>query len=109
MLGGDSSVCCSSILAQLQKFRKMHVIWIGAHPDINTFTSSISGNKHGTTLSVCTGIEKVHWASRLGLRMLPFDRLVYSGVRKMDTFETEVIRKNGIKTLTPSEIIDFIR
>lgn len=85
------------------------MIWIGAHPDINTFSSSISGNKHGTTLSVCTGIEKVHWASRLGLKMLPFDRLVYSGVRKMDSFETEIIRKNEIKILSPSEIVDFIR
>ena len=87
----------------------MHVIWIGAHPDINTFTSSISGNKHGTTLSVCTGIEKVHWASRLGLKMLPFDRLIYTGVRKIDNFETEIIRKNQIKSLTPSQIIDYIR
>ena len=72
----------------------MHVIWIGAHPDINTIDSSLSGNKHGTTLSVCTGIEKVHWASRLGLTMLPFDRLVYAGVRKIDSFETEIMEKN---------------
>lgn len=59
----------------------MHVIWISAYADINTYTSSTSGNINGTPLSVCTGLEKTHWASRLSLKKLPFDRLIYVGVR----------------------------
>jgi len=58
---------------------------------------------------VCTGIEKVHWASRLGLKMLPFDRLIYSGVRQIDSFETEIIKKNKIKNFSPPQVIDYIR
>ena len=53
----------------------------GAYADINTYTSSTSGNINGTPLSVCTGLEKTHWASRLSLKKLPFDRLIYVGVR----------------------------
>lgn len=87
----------------------MHVIWISAHPDIHTYSSSVSGNKHGTPLSVCTGLEKTHWASRLSLNMLPFDRLIYSGVRQVDHFETEIMEKHKIRSLSPPQIIDFIR
>jgi len=86
-LGGDHSVASSSVLASLQKFRNMHVIWIDAHPDIHTYSSTVSGNTHGTPLSVCTGIEKTHWASRLSLKNLDFNRLIYVGIRDIDDFE----------------------
>jgi arginase len=77
------------------------VIWIDAHPDIHAYTSTISGNKHGTPLSVCTGMENQHWASRLSLKKLPFDRLIYVGIRDIDDFEAETIKKNNIRHYTP--------
>ena len=67
LLGGDRSVSSSSVFASLQKFKDLHVLWIGAHPDLHTYKSTISGNTHGTALAVCTGLEKEHWASRMGL------------------------------------------
>ena len=109
VIGGDHSVASSSVLASLQKFRNLHVIWIDAHPDIHTYTSSVSGNKHGTPLSVCTGLEKTHWASRLSLKQLPFDRLIYVGIRDIDDFEAEMIKKHNIRHYTPQQAIDFMR
>jgi len=97
------------VLASLQKYRDLHVIWIDAHPDIHTYSSTISGNKHGTPLSVCTGLEKTHWASRMTLRKLEMDRLIYVGIRDIDDFEGETIKKYGIKHYTYQQAVDFIR
>jgi arginase len=108
-MGGDHSVASSSVLAALQKFRNLHVIWIDAHPDIHTYTSTVSGNKHGTPLSVCTGLEKTHWASRISLKQLSFDRLIYVGIRDIDDFEAETIKKYNIRHYTPQQAIDFMR
>ncbi len=108
-MGGDHSVASSSVLAALQKFRNLHVIWIDAHPDIHTYTSTVSGNKHGTPLSVCTGLEKTHWASRISLKQLSFDRLIYVGIRDIDDFEAETIKKYNIRHYTPQQAIEFMR
>ena len=70
LLGGDHSVASSSTLASLQRFHDLYVIWIDAHPDIHTYSSTVSGNTHGTPLSVCTGLERTHWASRISLKKL---------------------------------------
>ncbi len=84
------------------------MIWIDAHPDIHTYTSTVSGNTHGTPLSVCTGLEKTHWASRLSLKQLAFDRLIYVGIRDIDEFERETIEKHNIRHFTPAQAIDFM-
>jgi len=101
IIGGDHSVASSSTLASLQKFRDLHVIWVDAHPDMHTYTSTVSGNTHGTPLSVCVGLEKTHWASRLSLKQLGWDRLIYVGIRDIDDFEGKIIRRHNIKHYTP--------
>ena len=87
----------------------MHVIWIDAHPDIHTYKSTASGNKHGTPLSVCMGLEKMHWVSRMSLKNLPFANLTYVGIRDIDDFEGEVIREKKIRHLSASECVEFIK
>lgn len=87
----------------------MHVIWIDAHPDIHTYKSTMSGNKHGTPLSVCTGMEKMHWASRMSLKNLPFSNLTYVGIRDIDDFEGKTIDEKNIRHLSVGQCVDFIR
>ena len=74
-------------MAAVQKHKDLHVIWIDAHPDIHTYKSTLSGNKHGTPLSVCIGLEKMHWVSRMSLKNLPVENLTYVGIRDIDDFE----------------------
>ena len=97
LLGGDHSVSSSSLLASVQKYRDLTCIWVDAHPDIHTYTSSVSGNTHGTPLSIATGLERHHWASRMNLKNLEFDRLIYVGIRDIDDFEAEIIEKHKIR------------
>ena len=87
LIGGDHSVASSSVMAAVQKHKDLHVIWIDAHPDIHTYKSTLSGNKHGTPLSVCIGLEKMHWVSRMSLKNLPVENLTYVGIRDIDDFE----------------------
>lgn len=110
LLGGDHSIASSSTMASVQKHpRDLEVIWIDAHPDIHTYNSSVSGNTHGTPLSICTGLEKRHWASRINLDLLPFERLIYVGIRDIDDWEREIIDKHNIKHYSVSEIMDHIK
>lgn len=108
-IGGDHSVASSSLMASNQKFKDMHVIWIDAHPDIHTYKSTQSGNKHGTPLSVCTGLENMHWTSRMTLKLLPFENLTYVGIRDIDDYEAQVIAEKKIRHLTPTQCVDFIK
>jgi arginase len=73
ILGGDHSISSSTVLASLTKFPDLEVIWVDAHPDINTYAASQSGNRHGCPLSICTGLEQEHWGSRMSLPLLRFD------------------------------------
>ena len=109
LLGGDHSVSSSSVLASLQKYRDLNVIWVDAHPDMHTFHSTQSGNKHGTPLSICCGIENEHWASRMSLRTLPFNKLTYCGIRDIDDFEEMMIAKENIRVLDVAGTVDYIK
>mmetsp|Transcript_30498 Transcript_30498/g.41476 ORF Transcript_30498/g.41476 Transcript_30498/m.41476 type:complete len:211 (-) Transcript_30498:157-789(-) len=108
-LGGDHSVSSSSVLASMHKHPKLKVIWIDAHPDIHTYNSSVSGNTHGMPLSIATGLEKKHWASRMNLRKLDFEDLVYVGIRDIDEFEGQTIKENNIKHYSVDQVLDYIR
>ena len=83
-------------------------MWIDAHPDIHTYKSTVSGNTHGTPLSVCTSLEKTHWASRMSCKMLSFDRLLYVGIRDIDDWEEHIIKTHNIKHLPVEDAIKWI-
>jgi len=96
-------------MASVQKFRDLHVVWVDAHPDMHTYKSTQSGNTHGTPLSVCTGLEKMHWTSRMMLKLLPFENLTYVGIRDIDDWEAEVIKEKNIRHISPAKCVEFIK
>ena len=72
--GGDHSEAISTILAVLNNpsylEKKVGVIWIDAHADINTYEASKSKNYHGMPLSFICGLDsKLSWVNPL--RKLP--------------------------------------
>ena len=50
-LGGDHSIAMGTIAGAAHSFKKLAVVWIDAHSDINTTLTSVTGNMHGTPLS----------------------------------------------------------
>ena len=97
-IGGDHSIAIGSVLASLSKIKSTCVIWIDAHPDINTFESSSSGNIHGMPLSFITGLEN-KWTWVNSLNYLKFEHLFYFGIRDIDSFENHIIKSKKIKIL----------
>lgn len=107
VIGGDHSVAVGSVLGSLAALpddKRMAVIWIDAHADINTIESSLSGNIHGCPLSFITGLDKSwNWVNQRNVNKLNFKDLYYWGIRDLDNFELEVIDKYGIKVCESKE------
>ena len=97
-IGGDHSIAIGSVLSSLSKNKSSCVIWIDAHPDIHTLSSSASGNIHGMPLSFITGLEN-GWKWVNSLNFLDFDHLYYFGIRDIDDFELKLIKSKNIQIL----------
>lgn len=56
VLGGDHSLGLGSIAGSSKAIKKIGVVWIDAHGDINTHTTSPTGNIHGMPLAASFGV-----------------------------------------------------
>src|SRR5579871_337463 len=55
-LGGDHSIALGTVSAALMQNRRVGVLWIDAHGDFNTPTTTPSGNVHGMVVSSLMGM-----------------------------------------------------
>lgn len=109
ILGGDHSIAIGSI-SGVSKFcrdnkKKLGVLWVDAHGDINTPETSPSGNIHGMPLAVLNGSGPELLTSVAGdFRKLDPSRVVLVAVRELDKGERENIRKSGVSVFTMEDI-----
>jgi arginase len=99
--GGDHSISIATLQATIDVFPTTKVIWIDAHPDCNTYESSITKNLHGMVLSQIFGLNKL---LNFGYNKLDFKDIMYVGIRELDLFEKELIESNNINYITVDEI-----
>ncbi|MBV8373922.1 MAG: arginase [Candidatus Eremiobacteraeota bacterium] len=94
VLGGDHSIAMGT-LAGLTKARSDQpgLVWIDAHPDINSPGSSSSGNVHGMPL----------WFA-LNNGVAVAERTVQIGLRDVDPEEKRMLRELGVKAYTMSDV-----
>ncbi|MBV8149105.1 MAG: arginase [Candidatus Eremiobacteraeota bacterium] len=94
VLGGDHSIAMGT-LAGLTKARSDQpgLVWIDAHPDINSPRSSSSGNVHGMPL----------WFA-LNNGVAVAERTVQIGLRDVDPEEKRMLRELGVKAYTMSDV-----
>jgi arginase len=106
VLGGDHSVSWGSVAGAARAAETLGVIWIDAHPDINTPESSRSGHIHGMPLAYLVGLCGPNdGASAVGSCLRP-ENLCYLGLRDIDPFERQVITDLGIRMVTTEEWMD---
>ena len=109
VLGGDHSIAIGTIsgvagFARAQG-KKVGVIWIDAHGDINTPETSPSGNIHGMPLAVLIG----HGAPELtaiggsGPKVDPRN-VALVGIRSLDAGEKKRLKETGIRVHTMADI-----
>lgn len=98
-IGGDHSMAIGSLGSTLKIFGSdIKVIWIDAHADINTKSSSPSGNVHGMPLAYLSGLDKSPDYNYL-TNKLNLNNLCYIGIRDLDSEEIKTINKYGIKKI----------
>lgn len=106
-LGGDHSVAIGSISGILRHFAKkkqeLGLIWIDAHADVNTPTSSPSGNIHGMPLAVLLGRGHEELTSITDQKLRPQNTALI-GIRNIDDEEKRILRESGIKFFTMRDI-----
>lgn len=95
-IGGDHSMSISTVSDSLNRNKNVKVIWFDAHPDINDHKNSSTKNMHGMPLAYLTKIDnnkKFYYIKN----KLNFENLLYIGIRSIDKFEEEIIKKHNIK------------
>ncbi len=109
LLGGDHSMSIGSIAGVARWCRRhgkrLGVLWIDAHGDLNTPETTPSGNIHGMPLAVALGYgaeELTHLAG--SPPMVGVDETVLLGVRALDPGERELITRSGLRVYTMQDI-----
>ena len=109
VLGGDHSVAAGTVSGVAKYFRrknqKIGLIWIDAHTDINTPETSPSGNVHGMPLAALMGLGPAELANIYEFSpKVDQENCVLVGIRDVDNFEKENIRKAGVEVFTMRDI-----
>jgi arginase len=109
VLGGDHSVAAGTVSGVAKYFRrknqKIGLIWIDAHTDMNTPETSPSGNVHGMPLAAIMGLGPAELGNiyEFSPKVDP-ENCVLVGIRDVDNFEKENIRKAGVEVFTMRDI-----
>ncbi len=103
-LGGDHSVVIASALANAKKNEEIGIIWFDAHPDYNTFETTITGNMHGLPLATITGYKCNELrAFHRGETISP-SKTVIVGARSIDDAEKEILKYSEVTVFTTEDI-----
>jgi len=103
IIGGDHSTSIATLQHSVIKNKNIKVLWFDAHPDINTYKMSNTKNIHGIPLAVATGLENKFSFTNI---TLPFESIMYVGIRSIDKYENQIIKNNNIQHLTVENIMD---
>ena len=105
-IGGDKSIAVASSLATAKKFGNENIglIWLSAHPDYNTFNTTISGNIAGLSLSAINGYENHELRYFHDGSIIQTARSVVIGARNIENSEQDNIRYSGINVFTTEDI-----
>ncbi len=111
-LGGDHSLAVGSLTGVARAFReqgrKIGLIYVDAHADINTPQTSPSGNVHGMPLAHLLGMGDREFARLGGFSPKAEPRNVcLVGVRDVDKAEAQNLRRSGIRVFSMQEIDRF--
>ncbi|MEO8398232.1 MAG: arginase [Ignavibacteriaceae bacterium] len=108
-LGGDHSMALGSIAGISSYCRKnnleLGVIWIDAHPDMNTEETTPSGNIHGMPLAASLGIGHEKLVNFYGFspKVKP-ENCALIGIRSIDPLERVRIKKLNLQVYTMSDV-----
>ncbi len=105
VLGGDHSVALGTLGGLAAARGVGGVLWIDAHGDLNTPSSSPTGNVHGMPLAAAIGAAGDGFASEAWpLPAVDPGRVAILGARALDEYERTFLRQSDALVLTMTEI-----
>jgi arginase len=123
VLAGDHSTAAGTIagIKKNHPNKRLGVVWIDAHADLNSPFTTPSGNMHGMPLAISLAEDNLshqinqpqletqaHWEALKNLSgispAIHFEDLVLIGVRDMEQEEQDLIAKKHIKQHTVTQI-----
>jgi len=105
VLGGDHSIAIGTVAGVKSHFhdrgKRIGLIWIDAHADMNTPQTSPSGNVHGMPLACCVGLGPKELTRLAGAPpMVRARNVALVGVRDVDVLEKPHVRASGVRAFT---------
>jgi arginase len=109
VLGGDHSIAVGTVAGAAAHFNKLGkrigVIWLDAHGDMNTPESSPSGNVHGMPLASIMGFGPPELIDLAGIKPMVQPRnVVLVGIRDLDSKERRFAKESGVHVFTMRDI-----
>ncbi|WP_394673037.1 arginase [Limnobacter sp.] len=109
LLGGDHSLAMGSISAVSAHCRRVHkalrVVWLDAHADFNTASTSTTGNMHGMPLTALCGQGPPELTQLGGFcPALQASQIRLLGVRSIDPEEHRAVRRAALPMVTMRNI-----
>lgn len=107
-IGGDHSIGIGTIDGHQKAKKDLAVIWVDAHADLNTHSTSPSGNVHGMPVALlCKELED-YWPYLPGMDwqmpQISINDIAYIGLRDLDPYERAIIDKFRIPAFGMEEI-----
>jgi arginase len=109
VLGGDHSIAAGTLSGIASYFKKKEkkigLIWLDAHGDINTPESSPSGNVHGMPLAAAMGYGATELVELQGFKpKVEPQNISLVGIRDLDSQEKKLAKKSGVHVFTMRDI-----
>jgi len=109
VLGGDHSIAAGTLSGVAAHFKKkdkkIGLIWLDAHGDINTPESSPSGNVHGMPLAAAMGYGAAELVELQGFKpKVEPQNISLVGIRDLDSQEKKLAKKSGVHVFTMRDI-----
>jgi arginase len=109
VLGGDHSIAVGTVsgIASWGRTRgkRMGILWVDAHSDINTPGTSPSGNVHGMPLAAVLGLGPSVLTGIGGrFRKVAPENVALVGIRSVDDGERTHLRRLGVHVYTMADI-----
>lgn len=102
-VGGDHGMALGTVHGILAQRPDSVVIWADAHGDVNTPSTSPSGNFHGMPVAFLLNIVKHPQFDWIRTHLLP-ERLILVGPRDLDGGEIEIIQRYGIQYFSSADL-----
>ena len=105
VLGGDHSAAIGSLAGASKVVPSLGVIYIDAHPDCNTESTTITGNIHGFVTAIAMG-EGHPMLTDIVSKKIPPENFIYIGLKDIDAAEIEFLRSRNIQCFTLLDIAE---